>query len=211
MASSDETPRPPDAASSERIAHSAGLAGIATLTSRVLGVARETVLAAYFGAGNDYDAYLVAFRIPNLMRDLFAEGAMSAAFVPTFTRHLTLHGKPAAWRLGNNVINALLVVIGVRWSRPGYSPRLWSAGLPPTSPRCLASWRSRSCSLDHGAVPHARRHRGSRHGNAQLAAALRCPALSPAMFNVASILCTIALVPVMPWLGWPRIVAPAVA
>ena len=49
---------------------------------------REQVLAAYFGAGNAMDAYNVAFRIPNLLRDLFAEGAMSAAFVPTFTRHL---------------------------------------------------------------------------------------------------------------------------
>src|SRR5262245_20474463 len=58
------------------------------------------------------DAFIVAFRIPNLVRDLFAEGAMSSAFVPTFTRHLTLHGKEAAWRLANNVINALLVVTG---------------------------------------------------------------------------------------------------
>ena len=59
------------------------------------------------------DAFTVAFRIPNLVRDLFAEGAMSAAFVPTFTRHLTLHGKADAWRLGNNVLNALLIVTGV--------------------------------------------------------------------------------------------------
>ena len=94
-----------------------GLAGAATLASRLLGLVRETVLAAYFGAGNEMDAYLVAFRIPNLVRDLFAEGAMSAAFVPTFTRHLTLHGKADAWRLGNNVITALALVTGalVRW------------------------------------------------------------------------------------------------
>ena len=59
------------------------------------------------------DAFVVAFRIPNLVRDLFAEGAMSAAFVPTFTQHLTLRGKAAAWRLGNNVLNALLVVTGM--------------------------------------------------------------------------------------------------
>ena len=70
---------------SNRLARSAGLAGVATLTSRVLGLARESVLAALFGAGNEMDAFLVAFRIPNLARDLFAEGAMSAAFVPTFT------------------------------------------------------------------------------------------------------------------------------
>ena len=76
---------------------------MATLTSRILGLARDQVLAAFFGASNDMDAFLVAFRLPNLVRDLFAEGAMSAAFVPTFTRHLTLNGKAAAWRLGNKI------------------------------------------------------------------------------------------------------------
>jgi len=68
------------------------------------------VVAAFFGAGAAMDAYNVAFRIPNLLRDLFAEGAMSAAFVPTFTRTLTTEGKEPAWRLGNHVINALIVV-----------------------------------------------------------------------------------------------------
>ena len=82
------------------------------MTSRVLGLVREQVLAALFGAGNTMDAYVVAFRVPSLLRDLFAEGAMSAAFVPTFTRYLTTDGKASAWRLGTNVINALLVVTG---------------------------------------------------------------------------------------------------
>ena len=83
------------------------------MTSRILGVVREQVLAALFGAGNAMDAYNVAFRIPNLVRDLFAEGAMSSAFVPTFTRHLTASGTTAAWRLGNNIVNALLVITGI--------------------------------------------------------------------------------------------------
>src|SRR5919198_4500874 len=83
------------------------------MTSRILGVVREQVLAALFGAGNAMDAYNVAFRIPNLVRDLFAEGAMSSAFVPTFTRYLTTSGPAAAWRLGNNIINALLVITGL--------------------------------------------------------------------------------------------------
>ena len=59
------------------------------MTSRVLGLVREQLLAALFGAGNVMDAYVVAFRVPSLLRDLFAEGAMSAAFIPTFTRTLT--------------------------------------------------------------------------------------------------------------------------
>src|SRR5215210_8987687 len=96
-----------------RLARSAGVIGVATMTSRVLGLVRDQVMAYLFGAGNAVDAYNVAFRIPNLVRDLFAEGAMSAAFVPTFTRQLTLHGKDDAWRLGNNVLNALLVTTGV--------------------------------------------------------------------------------------------------
>src|SRR5215213_3552221 len=100
---------------SSRLAKSAGLIGIATMTSRLLGVVRETVLAAVFGASASpqMDAFNFAFRIPNLLRDLFAEGAMTAAFVPTFTRTLTNEGKEAAWRLGNLAMNALILVTAV--------------------------------------------------------------------------------------------------
>src|SRR3954467_1433034 len=100
---------------SSRLARSAGLIGIATMTSRLLGVAREVVLAALFGAGSgvEMDAFNVAFRIPNLLRDLFAEGAMTAAFVPAFTRTLAREGRDAAWRLGNLVVNALLLLTGI--------------------------------------------------------------------------------------------------
>src|SRR6476620_6349979 len=106
------------------LARSAGLAGVATLASRILGLVRDQVLAALFGAINDMDAFIVAFRIPNLVRDLFAEGAMSAAFVPTFTRRLTLNGKDSAWRLGNNLLTALVIVTaalvaaGIVFARP---------------------------------------------------------------------------------------------
>ena len=107
------------------LARSAGLAGAATLTSRILGLVRDQVLAALFGAGNEMDAFLVAFRIPNLARDLFAEGAMSAAFVPAFTRQLTSAARPTAWRLANNVLNTLLArdggsrgVLGILFAGP---------------------------------------------------------------------------------------------
>lgn len=83
------------------------------MTSRVLGLVRDQVLSHYFGASDAMDAYRVGFRIPNLFRDLFAEGAMSAAFVPTFTRHLTESGRPSAWRLGSLTITALAIVTGV--------------------------------------------------------------------------------------------------
>jgi putative peptidoglycan lipid II flippase len=96
-----------------RLARAAGTMGLATLSSRVLGLVRDVVQSAYFGTGAAADAFGVATRIPTLLRDLFAEGAMSAAFVPTFTRHLERHGKEAAWRVGAQVINGLLIVTGV--------------------------------------------------------------------------------------------------
>lgn len=79
--------------------------------SRVLGLARELVFAAYFGAGFATDAFIIAFRVPNLLRDLFAEGALSAAFVTTFSKTLATRGEAAAWRLANLVSNGLIAVL----------------------------------------------------------------------------------------------------
>lgn len=86
---------------------------VAVMSSRVLGVVRESVFSAMFGAGKITDAYLVAFRIPNLLRDLFAEGALSSAFVPTFTKTLENEGKQRAFALGNLVMTGLLFVTGL--------------------------------------------------------------------------------------------------
>ena len=98
---------------SRRLARSAGTVGAATLTSRLLGLVRDVVQSTYFGTGAAADAFGVATRVPTLLRDLFAEGAMSAAFVPTFTRYLKRDGREAAWRLGAQVVNALVIVTGV--------------------------------------------------------------------------------------------------
>jgi len=97
---------------SETLASSAKVSA-AILGSRVLGLVREVVFATLFGAGAVADAYHVAFRIPNLLRDLFAEGALSAAFVPTFTKTLHDEGKEAAHTLANLAASALLVVTGL--------------------------------------------------------------------------------------------------
>jgi putative peptidoglycan lipid II flippase len=86
---------------------------LAILGSRVLGLVREMVFAALFGAGAIADAYQVAFRVPNLLRDLFAEGALSAAFVPTFTAALEKDGRARAEILADLVMSALLVVTGL--------------------------------------------------------------------------------------------------
>ena len=65
-----------------RLLKAAGVVGSATLLSRILGFARDAVIAWYFGAGYSSDAFIAAFRIPNLLRRLFAEGSLSAAFIP---------------------------------------------------------------------------------------------------------------------------------
>ena len=75
--------------------------------SRITGLVREMVMARLFGAGMIYDAFVLGFRIPNLTRDLFAEGALSAAFVPTFTRVLETKGKREAAELASLVATAL--------------------------------------------------------------------------------------------------------
>jgi len=97
----------------QRLARSAGLIGIATLSSRVLGLVRDQAQAFFFGTSWQADAFVVATRIPGLLRELFAEGAMSAAFVPTLTRKIAREGTESAWRLGSQVVNGLLLVTGV--------------------------------------------------------------------------------------------------
>ena len=62
-----------------------GVVGIAIICSRILGLLREVVFASLFGASKNMDAFLTAFRAPNMLRDLFAEGALSTAFVTTFS------------------------------------------------------------------------------------------------------------------------------
>ena len=84
----------------------------AILASRVLGVVRDSVFARIFGVSALTDAYVAAFRIPNLLRDLFAEGALSSAFVPTFSDALAKGGRERAYRLGNLVLGALLLITG---------------------------------------------------------------------------------------------------
>jgi putative peptidoglycan lipid II flippase len=105
----------PDAAERTRqdVARNAGIVSLAVMASRVLGLVRDQVFAVFFGAGFHYDAFLTAFRIPNLLRDLFAEGALSAAFVTTFTQVLGTKGKTEAVRLSNRVATLMIAVISV--------------------------------------------------------------------------------------------------
>ena len=95
------------------VARNAGIISMAVMASRVLGLVRDQVFAALFGAGLQYDAFLTAFRIPNLLRDLFAEGALSSAFVTTFSQVLVTKGKEEAIRLSNRMATLTVIVITV--------------------------------------------------------------------------------------------------
>ena len=179
------------------------------MTSRILGLVRDQVLAALFGAGSAMDAYNVAFRIPNLLRDLFAEGAMSAAFVPTFTRHLTSSGKDSAWRLSNHVINALavitglLVLLGIVFAEP--LVRLMTDNDYTSDPVKLAL----TVQLARVMLPTLTfiARAAALMGMLNSLHHFFIPALSPAMFNVVTIACAFGVVPFMPALGIEPIVA----
>ena len=181
------------------------------MTSRILGVVREQVLAALFGAGNAMDAYNVAYRIPNLVRDLFAEGAMSSAFVPTFTRHLTTSGRESAWRLANYVINglivitSLLVVLGIVFAEPLVELFAGAfSNVPGKIELTVFLTRIMLPFLTFVAVAAACM------GMLNSLHRFFIPALSPAMYNVATIACAFGLVPLMPALGLPAIAGIAI-
>jgi putative peptidoglycan lipid II flippase len=182
------------------------------MTSRLLGLAREVVLAHQFGASAAMDAYNVAFRIPNLVRDLFAEGAMSAAFVPTFTKHLTAAGKESAWRLGNHVVNALLVVtgllvlLGIVFAEP--LVRLFTANPFTADPGLVAL----TVQLARIMLPTLTLIAVAAAFMGMLNALHHyfIPSLSPAMFNVVTIACVVLLVPLLPRVGLDPILAIAI-
>ncbi|MEX2663029.1 MAG: murein biosynthesis integral membrane protein MurJ [Vicinamibacterales bacterium] len=198
---------------SSKLAKSAGVIGLATMASRLLGVAREAVLAAVFGASASpaMDAFNVAFRVPNLLRDLFAEGAMTAAFVPTFTRTLTTQGKADAWRLGSMVMNALILVtsvlalLGIFFApeitgayAPAYAEVPGKLELTTDLTRIMLPFLTLlAVAAAMMGMLNALRH-------------FFVPSLSPAMFNVASIFSALVLVPLMPYVGLPRIMGLAI-
>ena len=181
---------------SHRIARSAGLIGLATLTSRVLGLGRDVVQGMYFGTGMAADAFVVASRVPSLMRDLFAEGAMSAAFVPTFTRYLKRDGQAAAWRLGSQVINGLILVTGslvvAGWLFTGPLVSAFARGFEDTPEKLELTTRLARLGLPFlTMVAVAAVCMGMLNGLRRFF----IPAISPALYNVMFILATAGLTP----------------
>ena len=160
-----------------------------TLVSRVLGLVRELVFAALLGAGYHSDAFRIGFRIPNLLRDLFAEGALSAAFVPTYARTQKEGGREAAFALANRVLTLLAVLLGVvvvlavvfAWPlvsalAPGFDDEPGKAALTVLLTRVMMPFLPL---VSFAAVAMGMLNAEERFG---------IPALSPALFNVVAIL-----------------------
>jgi putative peptidoglycan lipid II flippase len=196
------------AAEKSRIARAAGLVSAMTLVSRVLGLVREQVFAALLGAGVYSDAFRIGFRIPNLLRDLFAEGALSAAFVPTYTRIATEQGRREAFRLANRVMSLLavllgvVVVLGVLFAgplvsalAPGFEKEAGKAELTVLLTRVMMPFLPL---VSFAAVAMGMLNAEERFG---------MPALSPALFNLvaiawAGVLWKMGLPPEKVALGW---------
>lgn len=184
-----------------------GIIAGGTFLSRLLGLAREQVFAFFFGAGAATDAFQIAFRIPNLLRDLFAEGAMSSALVPVYTKERQANGEASAWRLVSNVICTLALVLGV------------VAGIGILAADPLVSLYAPS----FGSVPgkHEMTVRMTQilwpflplvvlaavwMGILNARDRYGTPALAPSLFNVLSIVAAFTLCPLVAHLwGWPPI------
>jgi putative peptidoglycan lipid II flippase len=169
---------------------------VATMSSRVLGLVRDQLFAILVGANRFSDAFVVAFRIPNLLRDLFAEGALSSAFVPAFADAQRRRGLEAAWRLANVVLGVLLlavgalVVLGV-----AFAPQLVAFIGPGLAAPELATSLTRVMMPFLLLVSLAALAMGMLNAQGRFTA----PAIAPALFNVGSIAVGAGL-----WLaGWP--------
>jgi putative peptidoglycan lipid II flippase len=135
----------------QKVTRAAGVVGAATLASRVGGFVRDLVIAYFFGAGPAADAFFVAFRIPNLLRRLFAEGALTIAFIPVFTEVLKQKGREEAYLLARSTYGVLALILllvcalgavfspeVVRAIAPGFTPGGQSYDLAVTLTRwCL--------------------------------------------------------------------------
>jgi len=164
------------------------------MLSRLLGLAREQLFAALMGASVFADAFNVAFRIPNLLRDLFAEGALAQAFVPTFKAALKRDGVPSAYALANRVAGTVLVVVGgivllgalfaeniVELMAAGYDDVPGKVELTAVLTRVMMPFL---LLISLSSVAMGMLNAQDRYG---------APALAPAMFNVGSIGVGVAL------------------
>lgn len=181
------------------------------MLSRLLGLVREQVMAGFFGAGFSTDAFNVAFRIPNLLRDLFAEGAMSSAFVPTFTAVLTHRGEKDAWAFGRQLMITLaLVLLGIvviGWIAAPLIVHLFAPGFEAVPGKHeLTVLLTRIMLPFLPAVALAAACMGMLNARGRFGV----PALAPAWLNLGMIVIGVGLIPVFKKFGQPPILAMAI-
>ncbi len=168
----------------------------ATMASRVLGLLRDQLFAILIGANPFSDAFVVAFRIPNLLRDLFAEGALSSAFVPTFAATRKNQGEAAAGRLAGTVVGLVLLVVGALVLLGAlFATELVAALAPGLEEPALTARLTTMMMPFLLLVSLAAVAMGILNAQGRFTA----PALAPALFNVGSLAVGLGL-----WLaGWP--------
>ena len=103
----------PSNSENRKLGYAAGVVSFFTFLSRILGLVRDMVIAGLFGSGLAADAFFVAFRIPNLLRRLFAEGSLTIAFIPIFTEYLTLKTRKDAFDLARVVLTLLSILLAL--------------------------------------------------------------------------------------------------
>ncbi|PYT15500.1 MAG: murein biosynthesis integral membrane protein MurJ, partial [Acidobacteria bacterium] len=91
----------------------AGSMSVVTMLSRIAGYFRDSLQATILGAANSSDAFVIAYRIPNMLRRLVAEGALTSAFVPTFARYIRSGDREAMWRFAASVLYAMAVLLAI--------------------------------------------------------------------------------------------------
>ncbi|NTU64587.1 MAG: murein biosynthesis integral membrane protein MurJ, partial [Chloroflexi bacterium] len=99
------------ASSNRKIAQASVIVMATFLVSRLLGLLRDVVIGAQFGTSGEYDAYVAAFRIPDIIYTLIAGGILVSAFVPTFTDYLAREDRLGAWRMASAVINLVTLTL----------------------------------------------------------------------------------------------------
>ena len=187
-----------DKAGSDRgkMVRAAGVVGAATMLSRVLGLARDAVMAAIFGATPAADAFFVAFRIPNLMRQLFGEGALASSFVPVYTDILEKEGKENAGKFASNLFSLLIIILMVltglgvlfapylvRFIALGFTPGTDIFNLTVLLTRWMLPYMVFICAAAMAmGILHSHRH-------------FLAPAIAPVLLNVSIILAALYVAP----------------
>src|SRR5690242_12463191 len=205
-------PAPPAADSrAEGVARHVGAVSVATFLSRILGLLRDQVFAAWFGAGTAADAFNMAFRVPNLVRDLFAEGAMSASFVPTFTEWRERQGDEAAWALGRQLMSTLLaVLLGLCTLGWIFAPQL--LGLMAGGFAAVPGKLALTVTLTRIMLPFlpAMALSAAAMGMLNARGVFFLPAFAPALLNIGMIAFGLAAIPLCRAQGWPVITGMAI-